>query len=42
MHFFEQLHSGGAFRTTVADGVAAQRLADAAARSFETGLPVSP
>jgi myo-inositol 2-dehydrogenase/D-chiro-inositol 1-dehydrogenase len=39
-HFFEQLQSGGRFRTTVADGVAAQRLADAAARSFETGQPV--
>ena len=39
-HFFEQLQSGGAFRTTVEDGVAAQRLADAAAQSFETGQPV--
>jgi myo-inositol 2-dehydrogenase/D-chiro-inositol 1-dehydrogenase len=40
-HFFEQLQSGGAFRTTVEDGVAAQRLADAAARSFESGQPVT-
>ncbi|WP_372527856.1 inositol 2-dehydrogenase [Piscinibacter sp.] len=40
-HFFEQLQSGGAFRTTVADGVAAQRLADAAAQSLATGQPVS-
>ena len=40
-HFFEQLQSGGKFRTTVHDGVAAQRLADAAAHSFETGMPVS-
>jgi len=39
-HFFEQLQSGGKFRTTVHDGVAAQRLADAAAHSFETGAPV--
>ncbi|RQP22253.1 inositol 2-dehydrogenase [Piscinibacter terrae] len=39
-HFFEQIQSGGAFRTTVADGVAAQRLADAAAQSFESGQPV--
>jgi myo-inositol 2-dehydrogenase / D-chiro-inositol 1-dehydrogenase len=39
-HFFEQLQSGGAFRTTVEDGVAAQRLADAAAQSFESGRPV--
>jgi len=40
-HFFEQLQSGGAFRTTVADGVAAQRLADAAAQSLASGQPVS-
>jgi myo-inositol 2-dehydrogenase / D-chiro-inositol 1-dehydrogenase len=39
-HFFEQLQSGRNFRTTVADGVAAQRLADAAALSAETGQPV--
>ena len=35
-HFFECVQSGKAFRTTVADGVAAQQLADAAAQSFET------
>jgi myo-inositol 2-dehydrogenase/D-chiro-inositol 1-dehydrogenase len=40
-HFFEQLQSGGAFRTTVHDGVAAQKLADAAALSFERGLPLT-
>ena len=40
-HFFEQLQSGGAFRTTVDDGVAAQRLADAAAQSLASGQPVS-
>ena len=40
-HFFEQLQSGGAFRTTVEDGVAAQRLADAAAQSLASGQPVS-
>jgi myo-inositol 2-dehydrogenase/D-chiro-inositol 1-dehydrogenase len=40
-HFFEQLQSGGAFRTTVQDGVAAQRLADAAAQSLASGQPVS-
>ncbi|MFT4192119.1 MAG: inositol 2-dehydrogenase [Comamonas sp.] len=39
-HFFTQLQTGGAFRTTVADGVAAQRLADAAAQSLATGQPV--
>ena len=40
VHFFEQLQNGEKFRTTVADGVVAQRLADAAAQSFETGQPV--
>jgi myo-inositol 2-dehydrogenase/D-chiro-inositol 1-dehydrogenase len=40
-HFFEQLQSGGAFRTSVHDGVAAQKLADAAALSFECGQPVT-
>jgi len=40
-HFFECLQSGAAFRTTIADGVAAQELADAAAESCKTGLPVS-
>ncbi len=39
-HFFEQLQSGGAFRTTVHDGVAAQKLADAAAQSLESGQAV--
>ena len=33
-HFFECLQSGKAFKTTVADGVAAQKLADAAALSL--------
>ena len=36
-HFFECLHSGQPFRTTVADGVAAQKLADAAAQSLASG-----
>ena len=40
-HFFECLQSGAPFRTTIADGVAAQKLADAAAESLKTGLPVS-
>jgi myo-inositol 2-dehydrogenase/D-chiro-inositol 1-dehydrogenase len=40
-HFFAQLQSGGAFRTTVEDGVAAQRLADGAAQSLASGQPVS-
>ena len=39
-HFFECLQSGAPFRTTVADGLAAQELADAAAHSAETGQPV--
>ena len=39
-HFFECLQSGAAFRTTIADGVAAQELADAAAESCKTGQPV--
>lgn len=39
-HFFECLASGQAVKTTVADGVAAQRLADAAAQSFARGSPV--
>ena len=39
-HFFEQLQNGGPFRTTVHDGVLAQRLADAAAQSFESGQAV--
>ena len=36
MHFFECLHGGKPFRTTIADGVAAQKLADAAAQSLES------
>ena len=39
-HFFECLQSGRPFRTTVADGVAAQRLADAAVQSLASGKPV--
>jgi myo-inositol 2-dehydrogenase/D-chiro-inositol 1-dehydrogenase len=39
-HFFECLQSGAAFRTTVADGVAAQKLADAATHSVHSGQPV--
>ena len=39
-HFFERLQSGGAFRTTIPDGVAAQRLADAASESWKSGVPV--
>lgn len=40
-HFFECLQSGKPFRTTVADGVAAQKLADAAAQSCASGQPVT-
>ena len=40
-HFFECLQSGAPFRTSIADGVAAQRLADAATQSSQTGQPVS-
>jgi myo-inositol 2-dehydrogenase/D-chiro-inositol 1-dehydrogenase len=36
-HFFQTLQSGGRFRTTIDDGVAAQKLADAAAQSHATG-----
>lgn len=39
-HFFECLQSGAPFRTTIADGVAAQQLADAAAESCRSGQPV--
>jgi myo-inositol 2-dehydrogenase/D-chiro-inositol 1-dehydrogenase len=39
-HFFECLQSGTAVRTTIEDGVAAQRLADAASESFASGQPV--
>ncbi len=36
-HFFECLQSGAPFRTTIADGVAAQALADAASESWASG-----
>ncbi len=39
-HFFECLQSGAPFRTTLADGVAALELADAAARSCQSGQAV--
>ena len=39
-HFFECLQSGTPFRTTIADGVKAQILADAAAQSCASGQPV--
>ncbi len=39
-HFFECLQSGAAFKTTVADGVAAQKLADAATLSAQSGQAV--
>lgn len=39
-HFFECLQSGAPFRTTIADGVAAQKLADAAAQSLTLGQVV--
>ena len=38
-HFFECLQSGAPFKTTVADGVAAQKLADAATLSANSGQP---
>jgi myo-inositol 2-dehydrogenase/D-chiro-inositol 1-dehydrogenase len=41
VHFFETLQSGGTFRTTIADGVAAQRLADAASESLRSGQAVA-
>jgi myo-inositol 2-dehydrogenase / D-chiro-inositol 1-dehydrogenase len=40
-HFFDCLQSGAPFKTTVADGVAAQKLADAASESCRSGQPVS-
>ncbi len=40
-HFFTQLQTGGAFLTTIADGVQAQKLADAAAQSAATGQAVT-
>lgn len=39
-HFFAQLQNGGAFRTTVDDGVAAQKLADAATLSCARGQAI--
>jgi myo-inositol 2-dehydrogenase / D-chiro-inositol 1-dehydrogenase len=39
-HFFECLQTGAAFRTTIADGVAAQKLADAATASWQSGQAV--
>ncbi|MEP6873739.1 MAG: Gfo/Idh/MocA family oxidoreductase, partial [Burkholderiales bacterium] len=39
-HFFECLQTGQPFRTTIADGVAAQRLADAATESWRSGQAV--
>ena len=39
-HFFECLQSGQPFRTSIADGVAAQKLADAAAQSLASGQVV--
>jgi len=40
-HFFECLQNGADFRTTVADGVAAQKLADAATQSAQSGQAVT-
>ncbi|HEX6705774.1 MAG TPA: inositol 2-dehydrogenase [Albitalea sp.] len=40
-HFFECLQSGAPFRTTIADGVAAQKLADAASESWKSGQAVT-
>jgi myo-inositol 2-dehydrogenase / D-chiro-inositol 1-dehydrogenase len=39
-HFFQCLQSGAPFRTTVADGVEAQKLADAATQSWQTAKVV--
>jgi myo-inositol 2-dehydrogenase / D-chiro-inositol 1-dehydrogenase len=39
-HFFECLQSGQPFKTTIQDGVMAQKLADAAAQSAESGKPI--
>ncbi len=41
VHFFECLQSGAPFRTTIDDGVAAQKLADAAALSLASGAAVT-
>ena len=40
-HFFACLQSGQPFKTTVQDGVLAQKLADAATQSAATGQPVT-
>ncbi len=40
-HFFDCLQTGKPFKTTVADGVAAQKLADAASESCKSGLPIT-
>lgn len=40
-HFFACLQSGQPFKTTVQDGVLAQKLADAATQSATTGQPVT-
>ncbi|HUG22920.1 inositol 2-dehydrogenase [Piscinibacter sp.] len=39
-HFFECLQTGAPFRTTIEDGVQAQKLADAAAESLKSGQAV--
>ena len=39
-HFFECLQSGEPFRTTITDGVEAQKLADAATQSWQSGKVV--
>ncbi len=41
VHFFECLQSGAPFKTSVADGVAAQKLADAATESAKSGQPIT-
>jgi myo-inositol 2-dehydrogenase/D-chiro-inositol 1-dehydrogenase len=38
--FVETLKSGAVFSPSIADGLAAQRIADAATQSAQTGLPV--
>jgi len=40
-HFFECLQTGSAFKTTIADGVAAQKLADAASESAKGGHSIT-
>ena len=40
-HFFACLQDGRPFRTTLADGVAAQKLADVAAQSLASGVVVT-